>query len=296
MASIPEPQLRKREPLAGTRKVIFLSPAQLERKRANDRKAQIRIRQRTKEHIEHLEHQVAELKSQAEQYDDVVQKNAALRNEIRTLKYKLAMTRRGKTYSNPAPGGSYNTSSRPVLPSQFIESLIINPVSRITSALSTSSQVSVASDWRQYGSTRSESIGESLDAGYLNRVKPFMFEDQLQASDPAKVATPHTSFNPPNGHPHEPGFHLYSHLYLGGSPNLVRQEEYPHNTQHAVQCATSQRSMNVLTIPSERELLGYPVIHAAQQYQQGLEKSPRNDYSHDWRLTKCEPTLNRLPI
>ncbi|KAK6810431.1 hypothetical protein RU639_013762 [Aspergillus parasiticus] len=208
-----------------------------------------------------------------EQYDYVFRKNAALESEIRTLRYQLAMTKRGQTSSNPALGGWYNTSSGPVLPSsQFIEPLIVNPVSRIPSALSASSQISVASDWHQYGCTRSESICESSDADCLNRVESFMFEDQLEASNPAKVATPHTSFNPPGGHPHEPSFHSYSHLYLGGTPNLVRQEEYQHNPRHAVQCATSQRSMSVPTIPSERKLLRYPVVHAPNN----IKKSRNN--------------------
>ncbi|KAE8396937.1 hypothetical protein BDV37DRAFT_277299 [Aspergillus pseudonomiae] len=205
MATISDLQPRKREPLAGTRKATTLSAAQLERKRANDRKAQRYIRRRAKEYIEHLEHQVTELKSRAEY-------------EIRTLKHQLAMTKRGQTSSNP-------------------KSLIMNPVSRIPSALSASSQVSVASDWHQYGCTRPEPICESTGADCLNRVEPFMFEDQLQASNPAKVATSQNSFNPPR-------------------PNLLRQEEYQHNPRHAVQCAISQRSMPVPTILSERELLG----------------------------------------
>lgn len=92
MSPQPEPsQPRKRESRAGTRKVTSLSAEQLERKRANDREAQRTIRQRTKEHIERLEHQVAELKAKGEQYDDVVRKNAVLENEIRALRHQLAL-------------------------------------------------------------------------------------------------------------------------------------------------------------------------------------------------------------
>lgn len=281
MASIPDPQPKKRESRAGTRKVTSLSAEQLERKRANDREAQRTIRQRTKEHIERLEHQVAELKSKGEQYDHVVRRNTALENEIRALKQQLSLARSGQAYSGPAEG-SYNTPSGPVLPSQFTEPLSVNPVSRTPSALSTSSQVSVAPDWQQYGSTGSPSICESSDADYSNRVEPFMFEGQLQTSNPMTVAAPQASFNPPSGHPPEPGLHSYSHLYTGSGPNQVRRGEHSHNPQHVVQCATSQRSMSVPTIPSERELRGYPVIHAAQQYQQVPEHPQRNDYSYDW--------------
>ncbi|KNG81209.1 bZIP transcription factor, partial [Aspergillus nomiae NRRL 13137] len=281
MASNPDPQPKKRESRAGTRKVTSLSAEQLERKRANDREAQRTIRQRTKEHIERLEHQVAELKSKGEQYDHVVRRNTALENEIRALKQQLALVRSGQAYSSPAGEGSYNTPSGPVLPSQFTEPLSVNPVSRTPSALSTSSQVSVVPDWQQYGSTGSPSICESSDADYTNRVEPFIFEGQLQTSNPMPVAAPQASFNTPTGHPTEPGFHSYSHLYPGGGPNQVRRGEHPHNPQH-VQCATSQRSMSVPTIPSERELRGYPVIHAAQQYQQAPEQPPRNDYGYDW--------------
>ena len=82
---------RRRESRVGGRKVTTLSAEQLERKRANDREAQRTIRQRTKEHIEHLEQQVAELKAKAEQFDEVVQRNAALEEEITRLRQQLAM-------------------------------------------------------------------------------------------------------------------------------------------------------------------------------------------------------------
>ncbi|KAE8417227.1 hypothetical protein BDV36DRAFT_309641 [Aspergillus pseudocaelatus] len=253
MASIPDPQPKKRESRAGTRKVTSLSAEQLERKRANDREAQRTIRQRTKEHIERLEHQVAELKLKGEQYDHVVRRNTALENEIRALKQQLALARSGQAYSSPAEG-SYNTPSGPVLPSQFTESLRVNPVSRTPSALSASSQVSVAPDWQQYGSTGSPSICESSDADYSNRVEPFMFEGQLQTSNPMAVAAPQASFNRPGGRPPDSNFHSYSHLYPGGGPSQVHRGELPHNPQHVVQCTTSQRSMSVPTIPSERDL------------------------------------------
>ncbi|KAE8389880.1 hypothetical protein ETB97_012372 [Aspergillus alliaceus] len=286
MASNPESQPKKRESRTG-RKVTSLSAEQLERKRANDREAQRTIRQRTKEHIERLEHQVAELKSKKEQYDHVVRRNAALENEIRSLRQQLALATGGQGYSNPATEGSYTAPSGPVLPStQFTEPLSVNPVSRTPSALSVSSQVSSAHDWQQYNSTGSPSICESSDTDYPSRVETFMFEGQLQTPNPMTVAAPQASFNAPGCHTHEPAFHSYSHLYQGAGHNQVRQEEHPpehpHNPQHTVQYVSSQRSMSVPTIPSERELRGYPVLHATQQYQQVPEQPPRHEYNYDW--------------
>ena len=81
---------RKRESRAGTRSVSMLSPAQLERKRANDREAQRTIRQRTREHIENLEKQVSELSEHKEHLDEALQQNAALETEIEHLKQQLA--------------------------------------------------------------------------------------------------------------------------------------------------------------------------------------------------------------
>jgi cell division protein FtsB len=101
MASNSESQHKKRESRAGTRKVTSLSAEQLERKRANDREAQRTIRQRTKETIERLEHQVAELKAKGEQYDHVVRRNAALEHEIRNLRHQLALANSGQSYSTP---------------------------------------------------------------------------------------------------------------------------------------------------------------------------------------------------
>ncbi|KAE8380660.1 hypothetical protein BDV26DRAFT_128212 [Aspergillus bertholletiae] len=281
MASTPDAQPKKRESRAGTRKVTSLSVEQLERKRANDREAQRTIRQRTKEHIERLERQVAELKEKGEQYDHVVQRNSDLENEIRALKQQLALERSGQAYSGVVEG-SYSNPSGPVLPSQLTEPLSVNPVSRTPSALSTSSQTSVAPAWQQYGSTESPPICEPSDADYSNRVEPFMFEGQLQTSNPIAVAAPQPSFNTPSGHPPEPGFHSYSHLYPGGAPNQMGRVEHPPNPQHAVQCVTSQRSMSVPSIPSERGLRGYPIIHAAQQYHPVPEHPPRDDYNYDW--------------
>jgi hypothetical protein len=81
---------RPPDPRVGTRSVNTLSDAQLERKRANDREAQRIIRQRTREHIENLERQVAELGEQKEQLNKALQHNAELEAQIGHLQQRLA--------------------------------------------------------------------------------------------------------------------------------------------------------------------------------------------------------------
>lgn len=109
-----QPAGKKRDSRAGMRKVTSLTAEQLERKRANDREAQRTIRARTKEHIENLEHQVAELSAKGQQVDRVLERNAMLESEIAHLRQQLAMMtnsrqlyqsedeRRSSTSSNPA--------------------------------------------------------------------------------------------------------------------------------------------------------------------------------------------------
>ena len=78
------------DPRVGTRSVNTLSDAQLERKRANDREAQRIIRQRTREHIENLERQVAELSEEKEQLSKAVQHNSDLEAQIAALQRQVA--------------------------------------------------------------------------------------------------------------------------------------------------------------------------------------------------------------
>lgn len=84
---------KKRASRAGTRSVTTLSAAQLERKRANDREAQRAIRQRTKDHIDHLEGNLSELRSAQESSEKIVQvtqqRNRELENEVAYLRSKL---------------------------------------------------------------------------------------------------------------------------------------------------------------------------------------------------------------
>ncbi|ROT35297.1 hypothetical protein SODALDRAFT_316651 [Sodiomyces alkalinus F11] len=84
----PKSTITKRK---GTRSVSTLNPAQLARKRANDREAQRAIRARTKEHIERLENELAELKSQqnrdqTQTVQELLRRNRALEEEIMRMR------------------------------------------------------------------------------------------------------------------------------------------------------------------------------------------------------------------
>lgn len=81
---------RPPDPRVGTRSVNTLSEAQLERKRANDREAQRIIRKRTREHIENLERQVAELGDQKERLDKALEHNSQLEAQIAALQQQIA--------------------------------------------------------------------------------------------------------------------------------------------------------------------------------------------------------------
>ncbi|KAI2630160.1 hypothetical protein GGS21DRAFT_218547 [Xylaria nigripes] len=87
---------------AGKRKAIrsvsTLTPSQLARKRANDREAQRAIRARTKEHIENLEREIDELRSQQNRdqtVQDLLGRNRALEDEVRRLRDSLGIRTAG---------------------------------------------------------------------------------------------------------------------------------------------------------------------------------------------------------
>ncbi|RAH50246.1 bZIP transcription factor [Aspergillus brunneoviolaceus CBS 621.78] len=289
MSPAPEPpQTKKRESRAGARKVTSLSAEQLERKRANDREAQRTIRQRTKEHIERLEHQVAELKIKGDRFDEIVRRNTAMEMEIRSLRHQLALATGRQGHSSL--DGSYSTPSGSMLPSPHLpDSLSLNPASRAASVLSTSSRTSIAPEWQPYGSARTSSVGEPSDTSYGARLEPYVYESHIQAPNPLPVASAHISYNsslcaqpaqpPDSGYPPYPqGYHPEAIRGLG--------QESSHHTQPQIPCVAGQRSMSVPTCSSERESSGYPVVQAPQQYHEHTIPShstqPRSEYSYDW--------------
>ncbi|KOS20028.1 hypothetical protein ESCO_005760 [Escovopsis weberi] len=98
----PAPRQSKRK---GTRSVSSLTPAQLARKRANDREAQRAIRARTKEHIERLERELAELKSGQSRdrtVHELLRRNKALEQELSRLQEHVGISVASSPYSTPA--------------------------------------------------------------------------------------------------------------------------------------------------------------------------------------------------
>ncbi|RFU79660.1 hypothetical protein TARUN_2527 [Trichoderma arundinaceum] len=91
----------------GTRSVSTLTPSQLARKRANDREAQRAIRARTKEHIERLERELAELKgvqSRDRKVQELLRRNKFLEEEIARLREHLGYTATDSSYSSNSAG------------------------------------------------------------------------------------------------------------------------------------------------------------------------------------------------
>jgi len=82
-----------------------LTPAQLARKRANDREAQRAIRARTKEHIENLEREIEELRSshsRDETVRNLLRRNKALEDELHRTRESMGITSGGPRSMYPS--------------------------------------------------------------------------------------------------------------------------------------------------------------------------------------------------
>ncbi|CAP94018.1 hypothetical protein EN45_036120 [Penicillium chrysogenum] len=202
MSSQDEPPIKRRESRSGTRKVSTLSAEQLERKRANDREAQRSIRQRTKGHIEQLEAQVSTLQSQIakmrvqnERFDEVVQHNAFLENEVIRLKHQVAsLTGRPEFASNNEPitplrGEWSEQASNSALPDIPTTEALLPPHFGATSHtqrpsdLSAPCPVSHQHDWQQYPSTRSPSLAAS-DPEFPSCMEPYPIDGRMHQRQP----------------------------------------------------------------------------------------------------------------
>jgi ABC-type transporter Mla subunit MlaD len=86
--------------------------AQLERKRANDRGAQRIVRKRTREYIENLERQVAELGNRKEQLNKALQHNSQLEAQIAGLQCQIADVAVPLQYRQ-SPGAQAYTDTAP---------------------------------------------------------------------------------------------------------------------------------------------------------------------------------------
>ncbi|EXA29176.1 hypothetical protein FOVG_19292 [Fusarium oxysporum f. sp. pisi HDV247] len=96
-----EPAKPKRK---GPRRISTLTPSQLARKRAKDREAQRAIRARTKEHIERLDCELAELKmrqSRDQTVQELLHRNRALEEELMRLKKDMRVQITSSFYSAP---------------------------------------------------------------------------------------------------------------------------------------------------------------------------------------------------
>ncbi|KAL2847967.1 hypothetical protein BJX68DRAFT_106455 [Aspergillus pseudodeflectus] len=286
MSSHEEPYpSKKKETRAGTRRVTSLTPEQLERKRANDREAQRTIRQRTKEHIERLELQVAELRAKGDKFDEVMRRNAILENEIRALRHQL-------TVAGGSPGyqpleESYSQQPGPIMPSpQYPDAL----ASRTPSVLSTSSQVSASREWPPFSSTRSSSRCESSDTEYPARVEPWAYEGPSHAPVPVPMPHSHVGYHAqptPAGHVPESSFQNYPHIY--NEPNATRAPGGELRSQnHNPQEAAYEHPRQAVSGPSEAPSTGYTTLQPPPQYQQLVTQPAqppqpsRSEYDYDW--------------
>ncbi|KAI1102081.1 hypothetical protein F4804DRAFT_353987 [Jackrogersella minutella] len=121
------PESTKSGKRKGTRSVSSLTPAQLARKRANDREAQRAIRARTKEHIENLEREIEDLRSQQNRdhtIQSLLQKNEALEEEVRQLRGNMGL--RNTDTNDPYQAVFHNSS--PTRPSSFPHSATSYPM------------------------------------------------------------------------------------------------------------------------------------------------------------------------
>ncbi|OJI97020.1 hypothetical protein ASPVEDRAFT_119736 [Aspergillus versicolor CBS 583.65] len=287
MSSNQDPsQFKKKETRAGTRRVTSLTAEQLERKRANDREAQRTIRQRTKEHIERLELQVAELRAKGDKFDEVARRNALLETEIRALRHQLATSTGHTGYQNLEE--PYSQQPGPIIPSpQYPDALDANSTPRTPSVLSTSSQVSTSRDWPPYASTRSSSRCESSDTEYPTKVEPWAFDGPPQAPVPMPIAHSHVSYDPQSsGHVPEPAFSSYQMLYPGPSASRAAAEELPAHSQHS-QEASYESARVAVSAPPNNQTTAYPTLQPPHppQFQQMMthpSQPPRSGYDYDW--------------
>ncbi|KAL4941736.1 hypothetical protein BDV06DRAFT_175373 [Aspergillus oleicola] len=285
MSSTPEPsQSKKKETRAGTRRVTSLSAEQLERKRANDREAQRTIRQRTKEHIERLELQVAELRAKGDKFDEVVRRNALLETEIRALRHQLTMAAGSTGYQNLEE--PYSQQPGPIIPSpQYPGALAVTSTSRTPSVLSTSSQVSTTRDWPPYTSTRSSSRCESSDTEYPVKVEPWAFEPPSQAPVAMPIQQPHVGYHPQGtGHVPESAFQPYQQMYHGPSASRAAGEELPLHNQHPHE-VSHESAHRPVSAPSESQTTPYPTLQPPPQFQQLVthpQQPSRGEFNYDW--------------
>ncbi|KAI1105038.1 hypothetical protein F4804DRAFT_305321 [Jackrogersella minutella] len=112
--AVEDRRTKKRRAGPSSRGVANLTPAQLSKKRANDREAQRAIRERTKTQIETLENRIRELTSQKpyQELQAVIRAKEAVEAENAEIKSRLAaiISMIQPMLSNQQVEGAYNTS------------------------------------------------------------------------------------------------------------------------------------------------------------------------------------------
>lgn len=272
MSSKDAPQPKKRDSRSNIRRVSSLSAEQLERKRANDRDAQRLIRQRTKEQIERLQHQVstleaqvAEMKPRSEGYDELLQQNAALHDEVSRLRHQLAsLTGRSSFPGSGEQAGSFRSgwhmgggpgSTETSIPttntmaSQFPGSFYPpSHVPQAAPAVSTN-RPSHPPDWQQYMHTRTLPQGGAPEPAFAARMGPFEIEghtpqgtrlmaSRLPVANPQISFDSHTSSNQQSSESSLPHPQLYAR---GDDLSVPSQSPLDQSAPHVLR---HQRSMS----------------------------------------------------
>ncbi|KAJ5089320.1 hypothetical protein N7532_008004 [Penicillium argentinense] len=314
---------KKRESRSGTRKVSTLSAEQLERKRANDREAQRSIRQRTKEHIEQLETQVtilqaqvAEMRPQNERFNELLQRNAVLEEEVGRLKHLLAYGgrpsiagsdeqvaasyRSGWTFDeDPGNAASSIPTTGTILPSSYLAGTSHPPSSRLSrtpSAVSVSSRSSHPHDWQQYATARSPSLGDTSESEFSARMESYMIDGNLQpgsrlAPPPSiVVAAPQISFSGTASPSQQPPESRISQIFPASQNqrpchDTLQSSTLPSIDHTAPAFVPSQRTVSVskpnvsaATQPSLAQ--SYPT--SASSYQNPLAGQREQSYPFPW--------------
>lgn len=285
MSSKDSPQPKKRDSRSNVRRVSSLSAEQLERKRANDRDAQRLIRQRTKEQIERLQHQVstleaqvAEMKPRSEVYDELLQQNAALQEEVSQLRHQLAsLTGRS---SFPGSGeqagpfrsgwhldggpGSAETSIPTTNPmaSQFPGSFYPpSNVPQAAPAVSTN-RPPHPPGWQQHMHTQTLPLGGAPDPAFAARIESFemdghtpqgtrLMASRLPVANPQISFDSHTSSNQQPSESSLPHPQLYARTDDLSVPSQSQLDQSaPHVLRHQRSMPRSIRSVNTSSTPT----------------------------------------------
>ncbi|KAK5000875.1 hypothetical protein LTR66_000364 [Elasticomyces elasticus] len=164
----PSGSAKKRASRAGTRSVTTLSVAQLERKRANDREAQRAIRQRTKDHIDSLEKQIADQQGTSERLLAVQERNRQLEEENAYLRSRV------REASLPVGTGDKAASSDDqAVPASSVSDRI--PTVNIPRPASTSTRRSLSNATTQSAASLTESWQPGAGYSPAESAPPFQF-------------------------------------------------------------------------------------------------------------------------